>query len=103
MSEHQEAKPSRTSQVGATAHDAGVATSSNPPARRSAAVETAERSVPGTELCWLELNVDQWEVWTSRDGRKRMLYSSGRDHVKALADLELYEDQERELRQTLEP
>lgn len=102
MSEQQE-PTTNSGRAGATAHDAGVATTTKPPARRSAAVESAERTVPGAELCWLELNGDQWEIWTSRDGRKRMLYSSGRDHVKALADLELYEDQERELRQTLEP
>ena len=96
--------PSRTGQAGATAHDAGVATSSNPPAaqpRRS----VAAGDVPSAELCWLEFNTNtsSWEVWTSRNARRLFLFSSGRDHTQALIDLDIYEEAERELRQANQP
>ena len=97
--------PSRTGQAGATAHDAGVATSSKPPTGDAPRMSVAAGDVPSAELCWLELNpnTSSWEVWTSRNERKVMLFSSGRDHRQALSDLELYEDQERELRQANQP
>jgi hypothetical protein len=97
--------PSRTGQAGATAHDAGVATSSKPPAGDAPRMSVAAGDVPSAELCWLEFNTNtsSWEVWTSRDARRLFLFSSGRDHAQALVDLDIYEEAERELRQANQP
>ncbi len=82
MSEHEQQSDTRSGAVGATAHNPSVNTVSN---LTPSEVMIGGTPVPTTELCWLDYNAgnSQWEIWTSRGSRKLMLYSSGRDHVRA--------------------